>query len=51
MRSPQQIVEQMMIDPAEALENLKKAAIQYARAIEAKDDLKNNKPAPFPRRI
>jgi hypothetical protein len=50
MSSLQQIVEQMFLNPATALENLKTAAIEYARAVDAKDQPKN-KPAPFKRRI
>ena len=48
METAQQIVKRMFVDPARAEENLRKAAIDLVRAIEAKE---NKDHAPFERRI
>jgi hypothetical protein len=48
METVQQLVKRMFVDPARAEENLRKAAIEYVRALEAKQ---NRGHAPFERRI
>ena len=45
-----QLVKRRFVDPATAEENLRKAAVEYARAIAAKN-LKKDEPTPFVRRI
>lgn len=49
MELAQHIVKRVFLDPSKAEENLKNAAIEYVRAIEAKQS--QERPSPFVRRM